>query len=154
MTAAMPRELFVFLVMICCGSVLSLFFDLLRAVRSVVQQGKTAAAVSDAFFWIVSGFISVACVWNFYGGKFRFFEPLGIFLGAVFYFSLLSGAVLKLLTFVIDKIFKFIGLILKILLTPALFLYKILVVPAKEIFVCLFGIAKSKLQKNRTGPNK
>ena len=84
-------------------------------------------------------FISAAA-WNFNSGIFRFYEPLGIILGAVFYFLLFSKWILKLFLFIFENILKFAKFIFKILLTPPKFLYKILIVP-------IIGVIKNKRRK-------
>ena len=128
----MSREVFVFLIMVACGGGISVLFDLFRAFRIEIKPPAWAVAVSDVLFCAVSMFFIVACVWNFNSGIFRFYEIIGLILGGVFYFSLLSKWILKLFLFIIKNILKFVKLILKILLTPPLFLYKILVVPIQR----------------------
>lgn len=128
----MNREVFVFLVMVVCGGAISMLFDLFRACRIEIKPPDWAVAVSDVLFCAISVFFIVACVWNFNSGIFRFYEIIGLVLGGVFYFSLLSKWILRLFLFIIENILKFVKLILKILLTPWLFLYKILIVPIQN----------------------
>lgn len=128
----MSRELFVFAVMIICGAVISVVFDLLRAMRTEIKPNNAVVALIDILFWVFASFAVLAAVWNFNSGIFRFYEIAGLALGAVFYFLLLSHWILKLFLFIIRNILKFVKLIFKILLTPPLFLYKILVVPMKK----------------------
>ncbi len=142
----MSRETAVFLIMIVCGAALSALFDLFRAARMAAKQGTVAVNVSDTVFWIVAAFALTACVWNFNGGIFRFYEVVGVILGCVFYFLLLSRWILKLFLLIIKNILKFAGLILKILLTPWRFLYKILVVPVKRAI--LYKIRKVRERRN------
>ena len=125
----MNREVFVFLVMVMCGGAISMLFDLFRACRIEIKPPDWAVAVSDILFCAISVFFIVACVWNFNSGIFRIYEPVGMILGAVFYFLLLSKCFLKIFLFIIKNILIIVRFILKILLTPPLFLYKILVVP-------------------------
>ena len=94
------REVYVFLAMIICGGALAVVFDMLRAMRMILNPSAVIVSASDILFWIFAAFVISAAAWNFNSGIFRFYEPLGIILGAVFYF-----------------------------LTPPKFLYKILIVP-------------------------
>lgn len=128
----MNKEIFVFLVMIVCGGGISLVFDLFRACRIIARPNTAIVAVSDILFCIIAAFAVLACVWNFNSGIFRFYEPVGLILGGVFYFLLLSKWILKFFLFIIQNILKFVKLILKILLTPSMFLYKILIVPIQN----------------------
>lgn len=129
----MSRELYVFFAMIICGGALSVVFDMLRAMRITLNPASVIVSASDILFWIFTAFVISATVWNFNSGVFRFYEPLGIILGAVFYFLLCSKCILKLFLFIFENIFKFTKFIFKILLTPLRFLYKILVVPIIKI---------------------
>lgn len=141
----MPRELVVFFVMVCCGAAVAVFFDFLRAVRIFFKPNAIVVGITDTVFWVLSAFAAAACVWNFYDGKLRFFEPVGLGLGVVLYFSLLSKWILRFFLFLIENIFKIVRVIFKILLTPALFLYKILVVPIKGITVSVYRKTASKV---------
>lgn len=129
----MNPEVFVFLAMTACGAAISVVFDFIRAVRMCFKPNSVAVAVSDVAFWVFATFCAAACAWNLNSGIFRFYEPLGLILGAVLYFLLLSRWILRVFLFIIENIFKFVRFILKILLTPTLFLYRILVVPVKNI---------------------
>lgn len=130
----MNRELFVFFLMIGCGGALSLVFDMFRALRITLNPNSVIVAISDILFWICASFTVLALAWNFNNGIFRFYEPVGIALGGVFYFLLISKWVLRLFLVIFKNILKFLKLILKILLTPTLFLYRILVIPIKDYF--------------------
>ena len=134
------REVYVFLAMIICGGALAVVFDMLRAMRMVLNPSAVIVSASDILFWIFAAYVISAAAWNFNSGIFRFYEPLGIILGAVFYFLLFSKWILKLFLFIFENILKFAKFIFKILLTPPKFLYKILIVP-------IIGVIKNKRRK-------
>lgn len=134
------REVYVFLAMIICGGALAVVFDMLRAMRMVLNPSAVIVSASDILFWIFAAFVISAAAWNLNSGIFRFYEPLGIILGAVFYFLLFSKWILKLFLFIFENILKFAKFIFKILLTPPKFLYKILIVP-------IIGVIKNKRRK-------
>lgn len=121
-----------FLMMILCGALVSLFFDILRAFRITVKPNTVIVAVTDAVFVIISVFAAAALVWNIGGGRFRLYELTGLFLGGIFYFLLVSKWILKFFIIIDKNILKFSRFIFKILLTPPRFLYKILVVPTHK----------------------
>ena len=123
------NEAIVFLAMTVCGLGLSLLFDMFRAIRITFKSNKAVSAFTDIIFWIIAGAAVIVSVWNFNSGIFRIYEPVGMILGAIFYFLLLSKCFLKIFLFIIKNILIIVRFILKILLTPPLFLYKILVVP-------------------------
>ena len=113
---------------------------MLRAMRMVLNPSAVIVSASDILFWIFAAYVISAAAWNFNSGIFRFYEPLGIILGAVFYFLLFSKWILKLFLFIFENILKFAKFIFKILLTPPKFLYKILIVP-------IIGVIKNKRRK-------
>ena len=143
----MSREVFVFLAMVLCGALISLLLDLFRAFRITLKPGMVIVALSDILFCASSLFVVLAAVWNLNNGEFRGFEAVGLILGGVFYFSLLSKWVLTVFLWIIKNILKFTKYIFKILLTPSLFLYKILVVP---IISCI----KKRVRKDRCTHDK
>ena len=143
----MSKDLFVFLAMVWCGAAISLMFDLFRAFRTAVKPPSAVVAVSDALFCAAALFMSAACVWNFNDGAFRAYEVIGLTLGGVFYFLLVSRWILKFFLLIIENILKFMRLIFKILLTPSLFLYKILIVPLKKRY-------KNMIQRSRKADAK
>lgn len=143
----MRREALAFLAMTACGGGISLLFDLLRAVRRSLKPKAVLGAVMDILFCAASCFSALWCVWHFNSGAFRFYEVTGLILGGIFYFTLLSKWALRIFSVIIENILKFVKLILKILLTPPMFLYKILLVP-------VYGRIKNKIQKDRTAHDK
>lgn len=128
----MNKEVFAFLAMVVCGGGISALFDLFRAARAVLKPNTAVTAVSDALFVVAAGFALTACAWNLNSAGFRFYELAGLALGGIFYFLLLSKWIFGVFLFIFENILKFVGFILKILLTPTLFLYKILFVQDRK----------------------
>lgn len=128
----MAKEVVFFFAMTACGALISLLLDIFRAFRITVKPCTAAVALSDVLFCASAMFIILACVWNLNSGIFRFYEIVGMLLGAILYFSTLSKWILRIFIFIFEKILKLGKIILKILLTPLSFLYKILVVPIRE----------------------
>ena len=116
-----------------CGGIVCFVFDIMRGLRRAVG-GKICTHISDLIFWVVSAAVCMFCLWHFGSGEIRMFEFVGFFAGCVLYFLLLSAIVLKVFTLIVVNILKFMRFVLKILLTPAKFLYKIIVViPVKHV---------------------
>lgn len=129
----MCKEVYVFLGMILCGAVCSVIFDLLRAFRIALNPCNAVVVVTDVLFWSSACFTVTAFVWNLNNGIFRFYEPIGIALGVIFYFLTCSRVFLNLFLFIFENILKILFFIFKILLTPSQFLYKILVVNTADV---------------------
>lgn len=125
----MTKEVVFFFAMTACGAVISFLLDIFRAFRITVKPCTAAVALSDILFCASAMFITMACVWNLNSGIFRFYEIAGMILGGTLYFSTISKWILRLFIFIFANILKIGKIILKILLTPLSFLYKILIVP-------------------------
>lgn len=70
------REVYVFLAMIICGGALAAVFDMLRAMRMVLNPSAVIVYASDILFWIFAAFVISAAAWNFNSGIFRFYESV------------------------------------------------------------------------------
>lgn len=133
-----------FLVMAVCGAGISIFFDFLRSWRIALKSGAAVTVICDIVFVLISFPAAAGCVWNFAGGEFRFYEILGLMLGAVLYFSVFSRLMLRIFLFITKEFLKITAFILKILLTPLLFLYKILLVPVQIIQIKAGGFIRRR----------
>ena len=130
----MAREVWILQMMCAAGAGAGLLFDLLRAVRRFFRT-NAAAAVTDVLYWVLCAGLVWYAVMALNSGEIRAYELFGLIWGAALYFLLLSRYVLRI----------FIGifqLFLKILLTPARFLYKIIV-------RCIEGIGKTAFRNIR-----
>ena len=117
-----------------CGGIVCFVFDIMRGLRRAVGEREICTHISDFIFWAASAVVCMFCLWNFNSGEIRLFEFVGFFGGCVLYFLLLSAVVLKVFTLIFVNILKFMRFVLKILLTPAKFLYKIvIVVPVRRV---------------------
>ena len=115
-------ECFVFLGMCLAGGALGLWFDTVRTLRRPLPGRPVISGIADGIFWLLAALLFWSALYNFSSGRIRAYEFLGAGLGLLLYFCLLSRAV----RFILEKILKIIGLILKYLLTPPVFLSKIL----------------------------
>ena len=140
-------ETALFLATAACGAAAAMLYDFMRAVRAAVKSGAAVTAVTDVIFTFVSFTAAAWCVLTFGNGRLRLYEALGLLLGAVIYFTVLSGVVYKFFLYIIKKFLKITLFIFKILLTPLLFLYKILIVPIRKY-------AESIIQRSRNSNAK
>lgn len=113
--------------MLCgCGAVV--VWDVFSALREAVGARGVAGFVLD----MLSPVSFAVCVWcailYIADGSTRIYEFICIAAGAVLYILTVKRLVYRLFYIVFLNIFKFILLILKILLTPGRFLYKMLYV--------------------------
>ena len=103
-------------------------FDVIRALRRGMKPGRIIGTVLD-FLGVT---LSAAAVWGglllFAKGETRLCELLCVVSGAVLYIFTVKSMIFKLFYILFENIFKILHFILKILLTPARFLYKIMCV--------------------------
>lgn len=119
----MTADTVTFLVTVSAGIVCGILFDIFK-VFGMYDTKKRLIPFYDMIFVIAAAFIVMTAFYIFNSYQLRAFMFLGIFLGVILYFLTLSSVVIKIL----KQILKFFKFIFKILLTPAVFLYKILVV--------------------------
>lgn len=127
-----------FLLSAACGAVLLMIWDMFHGLRMVFFRGVFMNTILDAIWWICAAALPVICLWNTNFMRFRFFELFGAALGGILYHFTISQGVRAVFCVVFEVFLKIFKIILKILLTPALFLYKILLVvflhPIQHIF--------------------
>lgn len=148
-------ETALFLAMTVCGAAVSVLYDFMRAVGDAAKSEAAVTAVTDVIFAFASFAAASWCVLNYGNGRLRIYEALGLLLGAVVYFTALSGVMYKVFLCIIKKFLKITIFIFKILLTPLLFLYKILTVPIKKYAESIIQRSRSSnARQNKKSGNK
>lgn len=133
------------------GELYALIFSILFGVGAVLLWGvfdvlRTILKntfwdfIFDVCWWVLAASSFCVCMWHTVNMELRAFEFFGIVIGAVFGGFLLLKPVKRIFTIILGGILKIIQFILKILLTPCVFLYKILVVR-------IIGVLCSKRRK-------
>lgn len=146
-----------FIIFIIDGILIGLLFDFFRIARKVFRTSDFVTYIEDILFWILAGILVLYSIFVFNNGELRFFMFIGILLGAIVYMLLLSSHIIKINV----QIINFIKRILKFLLIPFQFIYKILNKIFFKPFTFLFiNIRKSftnfgiKISKNLKIPKK
>lgn len=116
------QELLTFGIALISGVLCSMIFDFFRAMRAGAAAESALVGLTDIIFWIFSCAACFACIY-YTGGELRFYIFAAIIIGSFLYFLTLS----RLVSGIFVNFFKIIRFILKILLTPVRFLYKILI---------------------------
>ncbi len=131
-----------FIASVLCGVFAVVFWYAIDALRTALNARAVANGLLDILWWLtVAGIFSV-CMWEIISLRIRFFEFLGVGIGAISC-NFIFGKPLNWLFGLIFGIFlKIIQFIFKILLTPWTFLYKILIVG-------IFGKIKKGIKNDR-----
>jgi len=143
LTININHELYVFFISFICGIICSAIFDFFRISRKRYKQKTFLINISDILFWIISCIICYGCIFFTNSGKIRLYEFIAIAIGGFIYFLLLN----RFFNIVFVNFFKIIEIILKILLTPPRFLYKIIIY-TKKLLTTKFREKKTVGGKN------
>lgn len=123
-----------FLYCAVCAASMAALFDFFDCVRLRVIKAAAVDFLMDTIWWITAAVVISVCLWESNSFALRMYEAVGAAIGLISYRLILHRALKCFFCFVLGIfvkvfciIFKIIKRILKILLTPALFLYKILI---------------------------
>ena len=107
-----------FLTGICIG----LLFDFFRIQREVLKTCDFITYIQDILFWIVSGLIIIFVIMKYTNGEIRIYMVLGIILGILIYFLIISKYIMKIFVCILSFLLNIIGK----LLFPIKKIYKII----------------------------
>ncbi len=114
----MTPEVWAFFLSVLCGAVAMALLE----IRNTISAGLFMSIILDILWWSVSAGIFVFCMWQTVTFDVRFFQIIGFVTGALLEHITIGRFVAKFAGFLFRLIFK-------ILLTPWVFLYKIIIVP-------------------------
>ncbi len=117
MILSFSRQAAIFLMTVGLGAACGVFYDVLRALRKLIDHRPAVVHLEDGIFWLWVVLL-VFYVMQSQGGEIRFFVVTGTILGMVLYFFTLSRLILPAFLW----LFAFIGQVVfetvKILLFP------------------------------------
>lgn len=117
-------ETITFLSTVVCGIICGILYDIFKVLFNDGRKNKIIVSVFDIFLSFFIG-IFIIFVFYFYNSfLIRWYMIIGLIVGVILYFLCFSTFIIKIL----EKILKIFEFILKILLTPARFLYRILLI--------------------------
>lgn len=95
------KELFHFCL---AGVEISILFDIFRAKRKAIKTSDVITNIEDIIYWIIVGFIIVYTTTKYTSSNVRSYMVIGIAIGVVGYYFLVSKFIVKLLTSVFSII--------------------------------------------------
>lgn len=126
------------------GIIIGLIFDFFRAQRRAIKTINFITYIQDVLFWILSGAVIIAATIKYTDGEIRSYMVLGLIVGVVFYFTLLSKYVLKFVSCIVSYMVKLASYI-----TSFVFKWvKIVFSPIIKLFTYI-KIKKKILQNNK-----
>lgn len=120
------NELWIFLWSICGGIALGFVFDIFRIKRRIMKTGKILISIEDLLYWLFAAVLFFLTLYLSNEGQMRGFSIIGSILGAVFYLSAISPAVLRVSSAVIAAIKKSILFLIRVVMWPVNLLVKLL----------------------------
>ncbi len=127
MNSAPYSQELVFLAGLIGGFFLGTLWDFYRLIRYYIPFSSISTALGDILYWILSLVLGLNFIINISWGNIRFYILLSFLLGALLYFYLFSGTILKLCIALVDIIIYAIKKIYKILIFPIKFFIKSLI---------------------------
>lgn len=107
------NQAYLFLIFIINGIIIGLLFDFFRILRKTFKTKDIITYIQDIIFWILTGFVILYSTFTFNNGEIRIFMFIAIFLGILFYLTLISTYIIKvnvkfinLIKVFISKIFR------------------------------------------------
>lgn len=117
----MTSEASAFLFSVLCGAIAMMLLE----VRNTISAGIFMSIILDVLWWSITMGIFAFFMWQTVSFDVRLFQIIGAGAGALLEHITIGRFVANLVVFLF-------GLIFKILLTPWVFLYKIIVVPIRR----------------------
>ena len=130
-TIWMQAEFFVWSLL--AGAVLGFIYDIFRVSRRFFKTRDIVTIVQDILFFIISAFIIFIVAFKINEGEIRYFEFLAIFTGFVLYRIIAGVNVVNAVVKIIEFLAKALFFLLKLILFPVTFIFKILKKPVKII---------------------
>lgn len=118
MTEIINLEVQFFLISVLYGILLLVVYDSIRIIRRIVPHKAFFIAVEDILFWVSASIAIFIMIYERNNGTIRGFAILGMLLGMIIYNQLLSGFIVKGITYIIKMIIKGIKKIISFILIP------------------------------------
>lgn len=140
MSDVIRQETVVFLLSVLHGVLLTLLYDLLRALRRAFPHGVAAVSAEDFLFWLTAGFLTFCLAFSETDGVLRGYVAVGIALGAVLYHETASpwivkglAGILKAVRRLFHGLFSLVGQVVGRIGSAVRKITRILSVPVKKI---------------------
>lgn len=100
------------------GIFITFVYDILRIFRRVIPHGKFAVSLEDILFWIYCAVRVFLLMHHESNGTLRWFAVFGALVGMLLYKKLVSGFLVKWVSFGLQRVVLFLAKIVNILLSP------------------------------------
>ncbi len=126
MEVSVSGQIYAFWAMLAGGAASGLLSDVFMLLRLQMGRKRFTTGLADLALWAVLAAGIFLLNLHVNNGELRWYSFCGLFLGALLYFLMLSRVMRLILGWIFGILKKILCLILKIVLTIAAFLYKII----------------------------
>ena len=139
----MSGQALIFMQTICIGLAAGLFYDTFRVTRLYIRHTNMVIHVQDFFYWLFLAGVVFYIFLNRHYGEIRAFCFLGVALGMILHFALLSALFLRGACMILNFIIKAVKWVIKLLVIPlkafaALFKRPLAFMKAKIVKFCIY----------------
>lgn len=118
------HEAQLFGISLLAGAGLFLLYDILRIIRRILPHGTVAVGIEDFFYWLVCTGVVFVMLYRENDGMVRGFALLGMAVGTVLYYLLLSRYVVSLHVFLLKSVLQLLHKVFGVLFAPVIRLGK------------------------------
>lgn len=112
------HEALLFGISLLAGAGLFLLYDILRIIRRILPHGTVAVGIEDFFYWLVCTGVVFVMLYRENDGMVRGFALLGMAVGTVLYYLLLSRYVVSLHVFLLKSVLQLLHKVFGVLFAP------------------------------------
>lgn len=122
MNSLIINQITILCIFAATGLCIGILFDFFRILRKSFKTCDIITYIEDILFWIISGIMLVFTILKYTDGGIRIYMILGLIVGIVIYFCIIS----KIIRFIFTYIFNCIKCIFTIFILPFKKIYKII----------------------------
>lgn len=149
MNEMVGTQTMLFLKCIEIGILMGMIYDLIRIFRKIIPHPNFLVQIEDSLYWIICALIGFGMLYMHNYGEIRFFVFIGIILGAVFYFATFSIIFMKIATYIIDLVKKFIHFLIHIISIPINWCIKMIMIPIRLVERKLIKLKQKQKMRTR-----
>lgn len=131
MNDVVNTQTLLFLKAIQIGVVLAVLYDLVRLLRKLVKHPNWLVQLEDLLYWLGCIVISFSLFYMYNFAQIRFFALIGMALGAILYLVTLSILFMKIATYIIEVLKKFLLALMRLLSVPLRWIMGICLIPIR-----------------------
>ena len=144
----------IFIIYFLAGLIICLFYDMFRAIRKTTKTSDFTTFVEDIIFLFITAVFLIYIIFYLNSGELRFFMPIAVILGGIFYYITLSKYFMNISIHILNFFKIVLTKLLNIILAPLKLFLKINKHIKCIICINLRNITKKLNKKSKKLENK